>query len=416
VIPTTAARIGLWHQLAATVAVALVVVGCGTSQESPTAKASPAAEGIAWARAADIAQPEGFMTVHTDASGQPYTRGCAPCHPAIDTVMSDVVAGPAGLVAAGWILQDFMGATWSSRDGSTWTFNGDLGTESILSAVAANDSRYVAVGRDGKGGTAWSSTDGASWVRTGSTEAFADTPLRPTSVVRWHDGFAAGGYRGSEFFSADGAFWISPDGLTWQRASDSGDLHDARVVSLTAGGPGLVAVGQAGPADRPGPVVVWTSTDGLAWHRIPDAALFHDARVRSVAVVPGIGLVAVGDSLNGNSGVVWTSSDGLAWARVPDSAVFGRPGIQVRMYDVTAGPHGAVAVGTVTAGIQYGEAAVWTSADGKSWTRLPDGPEFLDTEINGATIWDGRIVAVGDRGAPDAYQATAWLSPPDVGR
>jgi len=27
-----------------------------------------------------------------------------------------------------------------------------------------------------------------------------------------------------------------------------------------------------------------------------------------------------------------------------------------------------------------------------------------------------RIVAVGDRGAPDAYQATAWLSPTGVGR
>ena len=324
------------------------------------------------------------MTVHTDASGQPYTRGCAPCHPAIDTIMTDVVAGPSGLVAVGWVLQDFKGATWSSTDGSTWSLNGVLPQQTLLTGVAANDTRYVAVGRDGSGATTWSSTDGKTWTQTASRAAFAASPLRITSVARANGGFVAGGFVGTEFFSADGAFWVSPDGLTWARAPDSPVLHDARVVAVAGGGPGFVAVGQAGPADHPGPVVIWTSTDGLAWQRVADAPMFHDSRVQSVAAVPGIGLVAVGQNLAGSIGVVWVSGDGLAWRQVPSAPVFGRPGIQLRMYDVTAGPHGAVVGGTITEGIQYGVAAVWTSSDANTWSRLPSGAEFLDTEINGA--------------------------------
>lgn len=370
----------------------------------------------AWLRAPEIEQPSGFMTVHTDASGNPYMRGCAPCHPAVDTAMTDVVAGPAGLVAVGWVFEDFKGATWSSNDGSSWKFNGDFPIESILSAVAANDSRYVAVGRNGQSATAWSSSDGATWQATSSKAAFAETPLRLTSVVAWHDGFVAGGFKGNDFFSADGAFWVSADGLTWQQAPDSSELHDARVVSVSTGGPGLVAVGQAGPADHPGPAVVWTSSDGMSWQRVPDGPLLHDMRIQAVANVPGIGIVAVGQNLAGSTGSVLTSPDGLHWTKAPSSPVFGRPGIQLRMYDVAAGPHGAVIVGTVTEGLQYGVAAVWTSADGITWTRLSSGPEFLDTEMNGATSWGSKIVAAGDRGAPDAYQATAWVSPPDIGR
>lgn len=81
------------------------------------------------------------------------------------------------------------------------------------------------------------------------------------------------------------------------------------------------------------------------------------------------------------------------------------------MHTVTAGPNGSVVVGTRDAGIQYGETAIWTSADGLGWNRVKDGPEFLDSEVTASAPWIDRVVAVGDRGAPDAYQATVWLSP-----
>ncbi len=380
----------------------------------PAAVATVPASG--WTRAPGIEQPPGFMRGTTDASGQPWTRGCAPCHPAIDTLMTDVVGGPAGLVAVGWILQDFRGATWASADGSAWSFTGGFPPETLLTAVTADATRYVAVGRNGERAIAWNSPDGRSWRQTTSTAAFAESPIRLTSVVAWHDGFVAGGFRGGDFFSANAAFWVSPDGLTWRPGSDGAALHDARVAAIAVGGPGLVAVGEAGPADRPGPAVVWTSSDGISWDRVLDGAVFRDARMRSVAAVPGIGVVAVGEDLAGSVGIVWISPDGRTWERIPSTSLFGRPGIQVRMYDVAAGPHGVVIVGTVTEGTQYGEAAVWTSPDGRTWARSPSSPELLDTEMNAVARWGGKLVAAGDRGAPDAYQSTAWVGSEAVGR
>lgn len=384
----------------------------------PSGGPSPTASESAdrWLRVASVEQPPGFMRPTTDASGNTWTRGCAPCHPAVDTLMTGVVAGPAGVVAVGWIYQGFRGAAWLSRDGSDWTMEGAFPEESLLTAIAVNGSRYVAVGRDGQGATAWSSTDGKRWDRTAPGAAFGQVPLRLTSVAPYRGGFVAGGFAGNEFFSADAAFWLSPDGLTWRRAPDVVGMHGARVWSVATGGPGLVAVGEAGPADHPGPAAVWTSEDGLRWTRVADDPVFQGARMRSVADVPGIGLVAVGETVDGSIGVAWTSRDGIQWQRAPDTPVFGRPGIQLRMYAVTAGPHGAVAAGTVTEGTQYGESAIWTSPDGRAWTRLPSGPEFLDNEITGIAPWGSRLVAVGDRGAPDAYMATVWLSPEGVGR
>jgi hypothetical protein len=382
---------------------------------SPTAAvATGTASG--WTRAAGIEQPPGFMNGTTDASGQPWTRGCAPCHPAIDTLMTDVVDGPAGLVAVGWILQEFRGATWASADGSAWSFTGGFPPETFLSAVAADTTRYVAVGRNGERAIVWSSSDGRTWRQTTSTAAFAESPIRLTSVVAWHDGFVAGGFRGGDFFSANAAFWVSPDGVAWRPAPDGAAFHDARVAAIAVGGPGLVAVGEAGPADHPGPAVVWTSSDGISWDRVPDGPTFRDARMRSVANVPGIGLVAVGEDLAGSVGIAWSSPDGRTWERIPSNPLFGRTGIQVRMYDVAAGPHGVVIVGTVTEGTQYGETAVWTSPDGRRWARSPSSPELLDTEMNAVTRWGRRMVAVGDRGAPDAYQATAWVGSEAVGQ
>jgi hypothetical protein len=136
----------------------------------------------------------------------------------------------------------------------------------------------------------------------------------------------------------------------------------------------------------------------------------------AIPAFPSIGPVAVGEDLAGDTGIIWISKDGRSWSWVPTSPIFGRVGIQVRMYAVSPGPAGIVVAGTLDAGIQYGEAAIWTSPDGLTWTHTPDGPEFLDNEANAAARWNDRVIAVGDRGAPDAYQATAWLSPLGLGR
>ena len=95
-----------------------------------------------------------------------------------------------------------------------------------------------------------------------------------------------------------------------------------------------------------------------------------DARIGAVAV-GGPGFVAVGS--DGDDVAVWTSADGQTWSRVPDDeAVFGGPGIQ-GMADVALGRPGLVAVGRDSSLVgpdTYAVAAVWTSPDGISWSRV----------------------------------------------
>jgi len=131
--------------------------------------------------------------------------------------------------------------------------------------------------------------------------------------------------------------------LTWERISHDetvfGGPGDQMMGAVVAGGPGLVAVGR-GEATGDSDAAVWTSVDGLTWERIPnEGSVFGGAPGYQdmVAVVAGgPGLVAVGsDRLGGgdSDAAVWISADGFTWVRVPhDEAVFGGPGDQGMSY------------------------------------------------------------------------------------
>ena len=132
--------------------------------------------------------------------------------------------------------------------------------------------------------------------------------------------------------------------------------------SVTAGGPGLVAVGSDNPGgDRDG--AVWTSPDGFNWSRVPhDEVIFggESSQAMDSVTAGGPGLVAVGfdHRPSAQDGAAWTSSDGITWSRVPDDEeVFGGEGFH-SMLGVTSGGPGIVAVGG-----RLGGAAVWVMAN-----------------------------------------------------
>lgn len=146
---------------------------------------------------------------------------------------------------------------------------------------------------------------------------------------------------------------------------DEALFGSAEMRSVTVGGPGLVAVGEAfGAIDSP---AVWTSVDGIAWSRVPhDDAVFGNAGMSSVTV-GGPGLVAVGfdghpHGLDDNA-AVWTSVDGIVWSRVPhDEAVFGaQPPVEMR--SIVAGGPGLVAVGArgITNTSNTSDVALWVA-------------------------------------------------------
>jgi hypothetical protein len=236
---------------------------------------------------------------------------------------------------------------------------------------------------------------------------------------------------------ANAAVWTSVDGLTWSRVPHDeevfGGQNEQRMLSVTAGGPGLVAVGSDGhPIDRydielAADAAVWTSPDGLTWSRVPhEEAVFGgpgEQQMNSVTV-GGPGLVAVGSSEEEKVGpedvddvnhdaAVWTSPDGLTWSRVPhDEAAFAvshsSEDLTEIMLSVTAGGPGLVAVGFGSADQCGWNAAVWTSPDGLTWSQVPNPNSCPDP--NGSYE---QMYSVTDAGP--GLVAVGWESTKDPG-
>lgn len=279
-------------------------------------------------------------------------------------LMDDVTAGGPGLVAAG--TDDGSAAVWVSSDGRTWervahdegVFGGEGRQD--MKAVVAGGPGLVAVGRDrGRGSAAvWVSADGRTWERIDHDEEVfgGDGPQVMTGVATVDDTVVAvGDDRGTD---GHAAVWVSEDGRDWERLD-----HDAEVfggpgqqfmTAVTAGGPGLVAVGHDFGASTP---TVWVSPDGRDWTRtVHEAAEIagEGSGLMNAVAAGGPGLVAVGQDRE--TAAAWVSRDGEAWQRVAhDEAVFGGNGAQA-MAAVSPGGPGMVAVGQDEAA---GQAAVW---------------------------------------------------------
>jgi hypothetical protein len=235
-------------------------------------------------------------------------------------------------------------SVWTSADGYTWArvdfdFDGCRGhSPGGLHHVIAGDFGLFALFFDGEGAVGWYSTDGLAWdLSEPSDFAFEGSPR---VVIAGGPGFVAVG---------DGLAWTSADGITWSQSSlpldeTYGDLRSVHASGIAVGGPGLVAVGDAffdppGDEDLEIHAVVWTSPDGYTWSVVSlGDEQSVGARMNGV-IATETGLVAVGESLEGNA--VWTSPDGITWFRAPLDESVADGG----MSSVTVGGPGLVAVG-----------------------------------------------------------------------
>ena len=137
---------------------------------------------------------------------------------------------------------------------------------------------------------------------------------------------------------------------------------------------------------------------------------------------PGSGRSGIGPRIRANTWIrsamkrtlksnaaVWTSADGVTWSRVPhDESVFGE-GVVAVMSDVTVGGPGLVAVGVDTAG--SGGSGVWTSVDGLTWSRIPRDEETI-RGLQSVTAGGPGLVAVGN-GVWVSANGTVWSRVPD---
>ncbi len=149
----------------------------------------------------------------------------------------------------------FCEAAYWSDDGTTWeratTRNdpGPLGCDGVIYDVIACPEGFLAVGISFLEAAVWTSNDGRTWEFRGELG-----PGRMGSVVDTGDGIVAVG--GDSFLLPTQAYaWTSTDGETWQRTVVTGAIS-LNEVAMTANGT-LIAFGQT-----EGGAAAWTSTDG----------------------------------------------------------------------------------------------------------------------------------------------------------
>jgi hypothetical protein len=233
-----------------------------------------------------------------------------------------------------------------------------------------------------------------------STEVYgltslAGEPVSDQQIVEWLEDFTA-----------------VPRLLMWSRAPFETQAGGS-VRSVTAGGPGLVAVGTAFAGEEK-VAAVWVSVDGSAWEQVAhDEAVFGGPgnQVMNSVAAGDQSLVAVGYQSVGEErdAAVWWSQDGLLWSRLPhDDLVFGGLG-QQEMVSVVVGGPGLVAVGSDSSGGQPA-AAVWVSCDGMTWSRVPDVGGALSGSdwrwMEAVTVGGPGLVAVGKADGA----AAVWVS------
>lgn len=323
------------------------------------------------------------------------------------------------------------------------SLSGGDGPQSMMD-VAVGGGVAVAVGFDSSGGdddaAVWYTLDGVTWSRVAHDEAvFGGVGYqRMLGVAASESGFVAVGFEGDAADSSDtnsvtfqsseshAAVWRSDDGINWTRVPHAAAFSagGGRLVmtDVTFSDSRFVAVGNAYQQTEPFAIARWDTLDDVVNPAIP-----IDVDIDAA---------------------VWTSVDGVTWNRVQaDDEVFGGDTIRQSMNAITAGGPGFVAVGQE--GFEFlgvddwtplplnnpdgdehltdNVAAVWTSPDAETWTRVENGPALVHNGglvVGWATMFDVTangpgLVAVGRdvwgsdfSGPPFQFneRAAVWLS------
>ena len=357
--------------------------------------------------------------------------------------MSTITIGGPGLVAVGW--DERGAAAWTSSDGQTWepvppeelgpgTINDVTAVGPGLVAVGTTDNELRRIQGTQPGGPSqgvvWTSEDGRTWTRFDDLPVIRDADFGPSDITAGGPGVVAVG--------AQNRAWFSSDGLAWEAASvpsvpddvypgDDGRHPQIYMTDVASSGDRLLALGTAllkgggpPPEYETWIPVMWTSADGRSWTDVPvDPEVFpREGSIDALTHGPG-GFVAVGS--DGDRPAVWRSADGLGWHRVSSKAFASRvalPGRSSAMWSIAASELGYVAVGVdgfCEIECRSVEAAIWTSKDGESWTRVSPGDVFkTDTQAEtGAQAWQvvawgSRFVVEGEYDGRDSIWVSRW--------
>ena len=271
-------------------------------------------------------------------------------------------------------------ALWTSDDGRMWVQRAlpgvDRGQDERIRDITSRDDVVVAVGYDGGVAAAWYSTDGGTnWATATGFSGKGQTSLR--AVVVAPDGSFLAFGRLINGATDDGTLWRSPNGRVWRRVDApafEGDGIQAVSAAISAGET-MVAVGsatgQAGTLDA----AAW-EFDGTAWERVDPQVFAQPAnQLLSAIAVFGETLVAVGSQedvfdadLSDSVAIAWIRDGSGTWS---ETALPPASGASSLGAVISVRGRYFLAAGWATSKAGDQDAAVWSSADGRTWTRQP---------------------------------------------
>ena len=211
--------------------------------------------------------------------------------------VGNVVEGPAGLLAAGYMTGIACGGPaavngiWMSADGITWrrTTMAGFGGGTVYQ-IDAGSIGYVATGK-GPGpkpaAYVWTSKDGLSWTGT-NLDAAAYQGIELTNATAFAGGFVMAGanpdldVEGCGTGTLTPSLWWSPDGKTWTRDVVNGTTPDRSAsfrVSRISDHMLLAYESSYNAASNSSTNAVWTSTDGRTWKKDADQVLIDNTVV-----------------------------------------------------------------------------------------------------------------------------------------
>jgi hypothetical protein len=324
-------------------------------------------------------------------------------------------------------LEDHWDGLGVLRDGRVWVAWGEWWN---WSGEASSSLRDAKLGPS----AVWTSADGLHWTRSLRLPMAKSALI--SKVVRWKGGLVAVGTEGSRPTNLGNvAFghpvtWTSRGGVVWRRSPDQESLrysgadrrnHAADAGEVAAGGRYLIMTGSdwwdAASYSVPR---VWASSDGLTWKR---AAIASEAKSSypDTIVTGGPVLLALGECWDDPAGsmrhTIWTSADGRVW-RAADTSAMSHAAVTTDIEVVAGGP-GFVAYGrdsrsakTPTGwGKGVGPVAIWTSADGRTWSQIADPGFGPAAEIVGMAAGGPGLIAYGQEGGLiGGEQSPFWKS------
>jgi hypothetical protein len=268
------------------------------------------------------------------------------------------------------------------------------------------------------------SADAASWQAADGERAFTGPGLFTQAAAANDRGLVIVGYQKVKQVRAGrvvsvrtvAAAWWSASLTRWQRAGNgaAGALDgagDRRMLAVTAGQAGFVAVGAHGSQPS-----AWTSADGRSWRQVnvplpagtTRAALEHVASIGRTVAAVGTAVTGTGQTIpfaasSANGGASWAA------AALPDPA------------GLTSATALTAAGRTFTAAGSYGSTpghrnvVIWTSPNGAAWHAAEPAGQGLTgpgiQAITSLTASGTTLTGVGYSASPNAEQPVFWQAP-----